>query len=321
MHARNLIVLIVLLVGSVSKAQNINNPSFDSIYFGGIDRIFEWVTSDGVGIHGASLDTIVPLQPNTFYDASGLQYSEILDLGVFIDTSSFSNWALRLKSQPQKFKIDGSPYESYVVNGTHFYTDSIGYIDFSTCGTPFTGTPTALTGYYMFIEQSAVPNFGQCEILLKHYNVNTHKHDTIAYAKEFLTFNYSPNWQQFTIPINYVASTPPDSIVVVFKAAATPHLPTTFWVDELSFEYGGIGQIEYDDLTLKIYPNPVGEILRIENVSNQKYNFRILNTYGQLIQNGNCLDEISVESLKKGSYFLILENEPAETQKLLFLKK
>ncbi len=320
MSTKTLALVLGLLFSFPGITQTqIDNPSFDSVYFGGIDRILQWVTSDGVGIHGIGSDTIIPLQPNTFYNAIGLQYSEILDQGVYIDTSAHSNWALRLKTQPQKYKIDGSSYESYIVNGTHFYTDSVGYIDFSKCGSPFTGTPTAMSGVYKFIEQSAVPNFGVCEILLKRYNVNTQTHDTIAYKKEFMTFNYSQNWQPFTIPINYVASAPPDSAVIVFRAAATPHLPTTFWVDELSFEYGTIG-IKNKENNINIFPNPVKDVLRIEHIANEKFSFSIIELGGKVILEGNCANTIDASALKKGNYILRLEDEMGQLSNVKFTK-
>jgi len=320
MKTRTLTLLLGMFFSFPGITQTqIDNPSFDSVYFGGIDRILEWVTSDGVGIHGVSSDTIIPLQPNTFYSALGLQYSEILDLGVFIDTTPNSYWTLRLKTQPQKYKIDGSSYESYVVNGTHFYTDSVGYIDFSKCGTPFTGTPNALTGIYKFAEQSAVPNFGVCEILLKRYNVNTQTHDTIAYEKEFMTFNYSQNWQPFAIPINYVASPPPDSVVVVFKAGITPHLPATFWVDNLNFEYGtvGIKEIKKD---LNIFPNPVIKTISIENSTNKEFSFSIIELGGKIITEGKCTNNIDASSLKNGSYILRQEDEMGQLKNMKFTK-
>lgn len=301
---------------SIAQTQ-LDNPSFDSIYIGGIDRILQWVTSDGVGIHGTGLDTILPLQPHSYYDATGLAYSEILDQGVYIDTSTHSNVALRLKSQPGKYKADGSPYESYVVNGTHFFTGNDGYIDFSKCGTPFTGIPTALTGYYRFEEASAQPNWGVCEILLKRYNTNTQKHDTIAYIKETIAFNYTPTWQPFSIPINYVASTPPDSVVVVFKAATTPHLPTAFWVDELSFEYGSIGLEEKEKPALRVYPNPVKDVLYFESGTNEGQSYKIMDLTGKVVLKGISQSKINVTSLKDGAYILSFDNR----ETLKFLKK
>lgn len=305
-----------IIISLQSFSQNINNPSFDSVYFGGIDRILQWVTSDGVYIHGVGLDTITPLQPNTFYNASGLQYSEILDHGVYVDSTPYSSYALRLKSQPGKYLQDGSNVESFVVNGDHFYTDNTGYIDFSKCGTPFTGTPTALTGYYKFEEQSAQPNFGQCEILLKRYNSITQKHDTIAYEKEFMTFNYTANWQYFSIPINYVVSTLPDSVVVIFKAALNPGLPTTFWVDELAFEYGSIGIEEDKKADLSIYPNPVRDVLHLKTSNTQNVNYKIYDLTGRVVQDGKCINEISTQSLKQGVYFLSIE----KGERLRFIK-
>lgn len=321
MKTRTLTFLLGILFTfpGISQTQ-IDNPSFDSVYFGGIDRIFQWVTSDGVGIHGVGSDTILPLQPNTFYDASSLQYSEILDIGVFIDTTPYSNFALRLKSQPLKFKADGSQYESYVVNGTHFYTDSMGYIDFSKCGTPFTGTPTALIGFYKLIETSAVPNFGHCEILLKKYNVNMQKHDTIAYVNEQIIFNPAQSWEPFTIPITYRASSPPDSIVVVFKPAAAPHLPVTFWVDDLDFLYGTIGLEENATTNFKIQPNPVHSVLKVHSNEENWSDFTIIDAAGKTQLKGKQVDEISVEHLAQGRYYIIFNDASGHATTLKFSK-
>lgn len=314
------LTILAVWVSFLGYAQNIDNPSFDSVYFGGIDRIFQWVTSDGVGIHGGNTDTISPLQPNTFYDATSLQFSEILNLGVFIDTTPYSNWALRLKSQPQKYKIDGSPYESYVVNGTHFYTDSTGYIDFSKCGTPFTGRPTALTGFYKLIEFSAAPNFGLCEILLKRYNSNTKEHDTIAYVKEYLLFNASANWQPFTIPINYVSNAQPDTIIVILKPAITPHLPVTFWVDHLNFVYGSIHIQENIFANYKVQPNPVNSTLKIEAIENDWLDFTIIDVSGKEVMKGQRTKEIDTELLNQGLYHLIIQDKRGNYSTLKFLK-
>jgi hypothetical protein len=44
-------------------AQNIPNADFDSIYIGGIDRVYHWVTSDAVYF---SNDTVVPFPPSAW---------------------------------------------------------------------------------------------------------------------------------------------------------------------------------------------------------------------------------------------------------------
>lgn len=309
-----------IIISLQSFSQNINNPSFDSVYFGGIDRILQWVTSDGVNIHSVGADTITPLQPNTFFDAIGLQYSEILDNGVFIDTTPYSSYALRLKSQPSKYLQDGSNAESFVVNGDHFYTNNSGYIDFSKCGTPFTGRPTALTGFYKLIETSAIPNFGLCEILLKKYNVNNQKHDTIAYISEHLTFNPALNWEPFSIPISYQSSAVPDSIVVVFKPAVTPHLPVTFWVDELSFEYGSIGIEENKSLNFAILPNPVHSILKVNSNDQDWSNFTIIDAAGKTVLKGKQANDINVQHLNKGLYYLVIHTKNGHSSTLKFSK-
>jgi len=68
-------LLTLLFLGGLAQtisAQCLPNPSFDSVYFGGIDRVFEWITSDGILLNnGFYNDTVNNLQPNTCFDASG----------------------------------------------------------------------------------------------------------------------------------------------------------------------------------------------------------------------------------------------------------
>ena len=167
-------ILLLTLLSLQISAQDILNPSFDSVYFGGIDRVFEWITSDGMMMNAGSwTDTVQPLQPNTYYPPMGLQFHELLWMGQRVDTSPHSNIALQLWSHPEKVKPDGTYYESLVVNGNQFWTDSNGFIDLSRCGVSYSSRPDILYGWYRFVDSTLIGlNTGRCILLLKKWNAS-----------------------------------------------------------------------------------------------------------------------------------------------------
>ena len=68
---------------------------------------------------------------------------------------------------------------------------------------------------------------------------------------------------------------------------------------------------EGEESILKVYPNPVSEVLRIEGISSfSNINFQIFDIHGQLVKTGsiNPSNSISVSDLPQGMYFLKLEN-------------
>jgi hypothetical protein len=219
-----------------TKAQNVENPSFDSIYIGGIDRIYEWITSDSWST-GAG-DTVFPMTPSTHYISSGLQYHEAL-FTVQIDyTTAFDGpTAVELFSDSDLFKNDGTSFRGFIVNGNHFYTDSVGYIDFSRCGVPFPYRPYSLKGHYKFEDHSpSLHNYPHAAVLLKKYNSITQKSDTIGFSEIYIQLFATNTWRDFEIPINYFSNDIPDSVVVVFESSPARSI-ATFWIDSLGFDY------------------------------------------------------------------------------------
>ena len=127
----SLLLPILFLSCLSTHSQNVSNPSFDSVYFGGIDRVFDWITSDVWALSGAS-DTVYPQQPNTHFEAMGLQYHEMFYtvLPEYNGASgSAGDVALALRTIPNLWQTNGAAFRGFVVNGNHFYTDSDGYID------------------------------------------------------------------------------------------------------------------------------------------------------------------------------------------------
>ncbi len=72
--------------------------------------------------------------------------------------------------------------------------------------------------------------------------------------------------------------------------------------------------------TVGIYPNPVGDILNVTNVSD-KTKYEIHNTVGQIIKTGVIEDQkIHVSELTKGVYFITFKNEKQQ-ENIKFIKK
>ena len=307
MKSRILLVLLVLFSHRIN-AQTISNPSFDSIYIGGLDRIFSWVTSDGFMIHsGIYSDTVHPLIPDTIYDATGFAFSEAIDaVNIYASPHSFN--AIALRSRPDYFKTDSSHYESFIVNGTHAKTNALGYLDFSGCGEPFAHRPSKLMGKYQFIDTlSLVQNYGKCMILLKKYNSATGLSDTIAYnGYSFTNFMPTTSWQDFEIPINYWSNGIPDSIVIAFFASAEPTATATLIIDELTFDFGPAGLPNHLGDKIDLFPNPATNYVYLKNVNQQQFNYQIIGVNGAVLQNGTCVNHIFVGDLKQKFMFVEL---------------
>lgn len=303
--------LILCCISSLLFSQNMLNPSFDSVYFGGIDRVFQWITSDGIMMNaGTYNDTVQPLLPNTHYQAVGLQYSEILYMGQQTDTSSHSPVALKLMSHPEKVKLDGSTYKSSVANGTHFYTDSAGYVDFSRCGIPFPYRPTKLKGLYQFVDSTLIGmNFGRCVVLLKKWNASTHQSDTIAFTDSQTDFTPASSWQNFEIPILYRSTQMPDSLVVVFFANSRPDQQSVFWLDELNFDYTGfeIEELRHSE-NGNVFPNPSSTLISFL-IDVPIVDMHIFNDAGALLYQGTFQNPVDISAFKPGVIFIQLQSK------------
>ena len=141
MKTKILFVLGIIVLSSYKiQAQQFQNPSFDSVYFGGIDRIWFWIPGDAtLNLSPSTGDTVQPHQSNQLFSSMG----EHMLFGQMVDVyqpTPYSNVCIKLPTRSYK-KMDGSPYETFIVNGDHFYTGNDGYIDFSKSGEPFTYRP------------------------------------------------------------------------------------------------------------------------------------------------------------------------------------
>ena len=314
------IILTVLFFSSFRlSAQTIENPSFDSAYIGGIDRIHAWITSDAW--YNWSMDTVAPMTANTHYTSSGLQYHELLQTAQLEYANAFhGSLAIKLFSVPGKVHVDGNPYKGFVTNGNHFYTDGDGYIDFKKGGTPFTDRPIKLRGHFKFDNTSAsLTNFGKAVVLLKKYNSALQQIDTVAYAEGVQQFISTSSWTSFELPLTYYSNQAPDSVVVVFQSSASG-LSSTFIVDSLGFYYAPTGMSE-DANNNEIVPYRYDDVQElIYFTANEKpKTVKLLDLNGKLVKQ-QVADQspMTLSELAKGIYFLEIElNSAKQVYKIL----
>ena len=56
--------------------------------------------------------------------------------------------------------------------------------------------------------------------------------------------------------------------------------------------------------SLKLYPNPVQDVLHIEGLAGKEFEYEVLSIDGKLLQKGKSQGEIAVKELRKGNYVL-----------------
>lgn len=56
--------------------------------------------------------------------------------------------------------------------------------------------------------------------------------------------------------------------------------------------------------SLKLYPNPVQDVLHFEGLAGKEFEYEVISIYGKLLQKGKSQGEISVKELRKGNYVL-----------------
>ncbi len=289
-----------------SYSQNIINPSFDSVYIGGIDRVFDWITSDAWPI--LMVDTVQPLNPMDHYIASGLLYHEVLFSSQLEYTGAYHGlYAIKLLSDSDRVDIFGNPYRGFVINGNHFYTDSIGYPDLKKGGIPFPYRPAKLIGHYKYEDTSpSLNNYPEAVVLLKKYNPVTQISDTIGFVDITTPFVTTGTWRPFEMQINYYNNQIPDSIVVAFFSPPLGFV-STFWIDSLGFDFSSptfIPENPIESGFINIYQKEnkifIADAEKLVSVKIYSINGDLL------ISKENSLSEIDVSELSKGTYLISL---------------
>ena len=314
--------LLFSLLSIQTYSQSLFNADFDSICVCAIDRIYGWVTSD---VYGINQDSVLPFSPNQIYTSTDFElHFAVNSVRVNYDQDDSIGYAssVKLFTKPEISFSSGEPLRGFITNGTHFYTDSSGLIDFSRGGTPFPYRPTHLTGMYKFEDSlSAVDDFGKVIILLKSHNTSTGNMDTVGYAESVNDLNPTNEWKPFSIPIQYSDTTTPDSIVLVFFSAVSGAAPTTLWIDSIGFEFSTTSIGEEEENIPLLYPNPANAWIHIPFKDDRHRSYRMYDANASEVKSGVLTRRLDVSSLPKGMYLLQVseENEVVFSAKLMKL--
>jgi hypothetical protein len=296
---RQLIFSVFLFFGWMANAQNIPNASFDSVYFGGIDRLFDWITADGIRmVTGTNWpDTVYALEPDSTYNGSGFMFHELLWMNNQSDTSPHSFASTVVIHRPNWYKTTGGIFPGFIMAGNSLTTDSDGYPDFSRSGIPFVHRPTKLHGYYHFVDSTVLlNNFGKCIILLSKWNAANQQRDTIAFAETTTELSPTFGFTPFEITLNYRTAQMPDTLMLAFFGSTILQNPAALWLDELSFSYGGIDIPENEKPRVSVYPIPAKEFLKIEAPVGATY---ILNDlHGRIIGAGFTSESVAISDFE-----------------------
>ena len=169
--------------------------------------------------------------------------------------------------------------------------------------------PQRLTGYYKY---SPVKN-DSAAIEIELFNRGT----SVAFAlwKERNTVS---EWTKFDIPIRYTLDADINEIKLIFASSAgynfelldkcKGEVGSTFWIDDIAFEYGDVGLIEplMERSASQVYPNPASDAITISFDQELNGKLVIYNVLGAeaAIQsvNGDKI-EANITNLPAGSYF------------------
>jgi hypothetical protein len=296
------LVSLIFLI-QLSLAQNIENHSFDSVYIGGIDRIYSWITSDSWPVVG---DTVFPMDADSHYTGFNPQYHMAMQSVQIEYSGTFAGpHAVKLFSDITRVNILGNPFPGFVVNGDHFYTDTAGYLDLKKCGTPFPYRPVKLRGHYKFVDNSpSIVSKPSAIVLLKKYNTVTQTADTVGYAMANSQLTPTTTWKPFELTVNYYSNDAPDSIVV---ALFSPYqgFSATFWVDSLGFEYSTPTMISENEISENIFYQDRSEN-KIYYLKNEPLRtVKIYDVNGKLVfEDLTPSNSIDISGLSNGSYFM-----------------
>ena len=317
-----LIFFFLIQLALSGKSQNIENADFDSLCVCAIDRVYHWVTSD---VYSLNQDTAYPFTPNSlFTDATMELHIAFNSVLLNYDNSDSVGFAhsVKILSRPGLNYPSGDIFRGFIVNGDHFVTDNQGFIDFKRGGSAFAFRPDSISGKYKFEDSlSSVAEYGKAIVLLKKYNSINQSSDTIAYAESAFELSPSAQWKQFSIPIHYISSATPDSIVVVFFSSSNSGRPTTLCLDDLKFTYPATGiDISDDNSREIIFPNPTNRLIYVASETQKPGQYEIYDIGGALILKGTFENCIDISTLANACYILKIPQNGRPTQNFKFIK-
>lgn len=260
-----LLSIFCFLLGQGAMTQTIPNANFDSVYIGGIDRLYAWGNSDGCPFEPFAIwanvtvtyynQNYIAARLRTAVDANGQAAPSFLFSSSFNDpTNPGCNEQFMKTGQPFPFAVDGI-FGEYM-----FWNDSL------------------LTGDY-----------GTVSVILKKFNPITQESDTVAYGSQNLLPTATDSiFEPFLVNLQYKNQMTPDSIVIIFYSSGTNLKGGVLTVDNLgSGSLTNNKSIFNKKINIKIFPNPVNDAVNIvikDGGIGEKTNLQVFDIYGRMLE-------------------------------------
>ncbi len=199
------------------------------------------------------------------------------------------------------------------------------FIDDNSGGFPVRGRHVSLNGYYKYIP--AAGDTMEITIQMKKNGQNIG-------GGSFISYDSTPGFIPFTVPIFYNYDLYPDSAIISISNSKKKTLDagnSILLVDKLSFDgfYTGISQHTSPDLLeldgMKVFPNPARDMLMIETQPDNPNDcsLTLLGITGQIIREtklntGQRISQLEVGDIAPGIYLLVLrKGEHTYTKKIV----
>lgn len=173
-------------------------------------------------------------------------------------------------------------------------------------GVAFTARPDSLTGFFQYFPQGN-DEAGLLCLLTKWTPTGR---DTIGGA--FVAYGIpTPQWTRMSVPLNYLNSSVPDSLLLFFTASADVDnaIPgSVLFLDNLAFKGGTVGlmPISLHDHGFQVHPNPADGFIHVKNVKAGHY-IQIINMQGRCVLEKRAERsefQIDTTDLPEGMYLL-----------------
>ncbi len=186
-------------------------------------------------------------------------------------------------------------------------------------GFPCSGRPDSLVGVSHF-RGMGMHDTGLIIVTLSKWDTTGGARVTVAQA--VFTNSVSDSvFQRFSVPLSYSSSFNPDTCVIQIMAG-NPNAPktmgTSIWADDLAFvsRTTGIEGITSGNNEVTIYPNPVTNVLRVNNA----VSFVVYNLQGQVVAT-SAGETVNTSNWIPGMYIIKYNSKGGETGSSIISKQ
>lgn len=193
--------------------------------------------------------------------------------------------------------------------------------DYHLAGTPVVGKPVSLDGYYLYDTTNTNTTIDSAIVwvLLKKFNVALHKVDTVGFGTKKLG-PVSGAFEPFQVLIqDLMPGVMPDSVVIFFKSSGNGFCSNASTgdclylnVDDLAFDTpAALRDTQEDSKLFSVFPNPVNDLLTIQNFSGKACKLRLMNAAGAVVWQKDLAETktfLETQALADGFYILSIQD-------------